>query len=190
VGDHATSTDLGDLDGDGDPELVVSSFFGRFWRGYRNDGTGTFAPLQEFAAPQNPSCAVLYDSDEDGDLDMALTDEIADVIVLLRNLGSPIGVDPVDPAAGIGLLANAPNPFWEETRIRFLLARSGPVRIEVFDLAGRRVMWTDPVRREAGWQSVRFEGRDHFGHPLRPGVYTYRVVGDGVVGRGKFVVTR
>src|SRR5262249_43455433 len=38
VGAHTVSTDLGDLDGDGDVDWVLSSFGGGFWRVYTNDG--------------------------------------------------------------------------------------------------------------------------------------------------------
>jgi hypothetical protein len=79
------SVDLGDLDGDGDLDLVPSSFGGGFWRWYRNDGTGAFTFVDQFEAPDNPSCAVLFDADNDGDLDMGLTDEIADVVIIMRN---------------------------------------------------------------------------------------------------------
>ena len=52
---------------------------------YTNDGTGTFAFDQDFTAVSNPSCAIILDLDNDRDLDLALTDEIADKVVLLRN---------------------------------------------------------------------------------------------------------
>ena len=65
--------------------MVVSSYGGGFWSWYRNDGTGNFSFVEQFAAPSNPSCAVIYDSDNDGALDLGFFDEIADVVVLMRN---------------------------------------------------------------------------------------------------------
>jgi len=85
LGAFAVSTDLCDLEGDGDLDWILSSFGGGFWRFFRNDGTGTFSFWRQIDAPSNPSCAVPLDFDRDGDLDLALTDEIADVVVLMRN---------------------------------------------------------------------------------------------------------
>jgi VCBS repeat protein/Big-like domain-containing protein len=85
IGFHTVSTDLGDLDGDGDLDWVISSFGGGFWRLYRNNGSGGFTFWQQIPAPANPSCAIVLDTDNDQDLDLALTDEIADVVVLMRN---------------------------------------------------------------------------------------------------------
>jgi hypothetical protein len=84
-GFHIVSSDLGDLDGDGDLDWALSSFGGGFWRLYRNDGNGNFAFWQQINAPANPSCSILLDFDNDADLDMALTDEIEDVVVLMEN---------------------------------------------------------------------------------------------------------
>ncbi len=81
------STDLGDLDGDGDLDWVTSSFTGD-WRVFTNDGDGTFTFNREFDAPTASSCALLLDIDNDHDLDLALIDELADEVVLVKNSGT------------------------------------------------------------------------------------------------------
>jgi len=79
------ASDLGDLDGDGDLDWVLSSFGGARWLVYVNDGAGVMAPGPVFLAPQAASCAVFLDFDNDSDLDLALVDELADVVLLMRN---------------------------------------------------------------------------------------------------------
>ena len=86
VGLFPLASDLGDLDGDGDLDWVVSSNRGG-WQVLRNEGGGGFILERLIGAPAAASCALLFDSDGDGDLDIALVDEDADQVILLRNLG-------------------------------------------------------------------------------------------------------
>lgn len=57
--------------------------------------------------------------------------------VLVALQGLDLTVTPL-PAAECSLVA-APNPFNPATTLRFALAAAGPTRLEVFDLAGRRI---------------------------------------------------
>jgi hypothetical protein len=84
------ASDLGDLDGDGDLDWGLSSFNGD-WRLYKNNGNGSFAFNQEFNSPVAASCILMFDAENDGDLDLGLIDEIADVVMLMRcnGIGSP-----------------------------------------------------------------------------------------------------
>jgi hypothetical protein len=82
------ASDLGDLDGDGDLDWVLSSFGASRWFIYRNSG-GTMTFEQQVLAPNAASCSVFLDFDNDHDLDLALVDEVADVVLLLRNNGVP-----------------------------------------------------------------------------------------------------
>jgi hypothetical protein len=75
--------DLGDLDGDRDLDVVVSNYGGD-WQILENDGSGTIALARAVNANLAASCAILVDSDNDGDLDAALIDEIEDVLVVMR----------------------------------------------------------------------------------------------------------
>ncbi|MCI0676982.1 MAG: FG-GAP-like repeat-containing protein [Phycisphaerales bacterium] len=85
-------SDLGDLDGDGDLDWALSSFSGD-WRFYTNNGSGTFAFNQEINAPSAASCVLMFDADNDGDLDAGLIDELADLVIVTRNSGIHITGD-------------------------------------------------------------------------------------------------
>lgn len=82
------ATDIGDADGDGDLDWVTSSFSGN-WLMFENLGDGTFQFDQEFVPTEAASCALLLDVDNDGYLDLALIDEIADEILIYQNVGDP-----------------------------------------------------------------------------------------------------
>ncbi|MCI0629318.1 MAG: FG-GAP-like repeat-containing protein, partial [Phycisphaerales bacterium] len=64
----------------------LSSFGAGIWRLFINDGSGSFSISQDFEAPANPSCGTAMDLDNDGDLDIVLLDEIADVVILMENV--------------------------------------------------------------------------------------------------------
>lgn len=69
------------------------------------------------------------------------------------------------------LTQNYPNPFNPTTSIRFGLYEDSSVRVEVFDLLGRRVDLLVDDSRSAGWHEVRWDAGS------RPsGMYLYRIV--------------
>ena len=81
--------------------------------------------------------------------------------------------------AVVQLLANVPNPFNPSTTLRFTLPARGPVRLEVFNAAGRSVRtwtWKD---LEAGIHGVLWDGRDARGQRLASGAYIVRLQAGG-----------
>jgi hypothetical protein len=82
--DFAISTDLGDLDGDGDMDWIVSCFPGE-WRIHENDGQGGFTLAEVLPAPESGSCALIADFDGDLRADMAMIDELEDVVIVRLN---------------------------------------------------------------------------------------------------------
>jgi hypothetical protein len=77
---------------------------------------------------------------------------------------APTGV-PGAPAA-LRLHPNQPNPFNPLTTIRFDLPAAGPVRLAVYDLAGRLVRVLVEEARAAGSHEAVWDGRDAAGVPL------------------------
>jgi hypothetical protein len=57
------ATDLGDLDGDGDLDWIVSCHLGGVWKLFAGNGQGGFAFVRDFVALSNPACAALADLD-------------------------------------------------------------------------------------------------------------------------------
>jgi len=70
----------------------------------------------------------------------------------------------------------SPNPFHGATSIRFGLAQPANVRLELFDLAGRRVRTLASGVLEAGPHAVSWDGRDERGAEVGAGVYFVRFI--------------
>jgi len=73
------------------------------------------------------------------------------------------------------LLPAFPNPFNPSTVIRYALPEESFVRLEVYDVLGRRVRELVRDRQSAGWHSVVWDGRDEFGRKVGSGEYLCRL---------------
>jgi len=109
-----------------------------------------------------------------------------DALVMQRIVGWLLNLGPTDvrPAEGAATLSlalrqNTPNPFTGTTRLSFALPAAGPVRLAVYDVAGRHVV--DLVDRvlPRGEHAVVWNGADAAGRPVASGVYLYRLKADG-----------
>ena len=97
------------------------------------------------------------------------------VVVRLRGAGVAEAVGEVPVV--FGLSSAYPNPFNPVTRLRYTLASSSEVRLEVYDLMGRRVsVLVSGGVVEAGAHEATFDARG-----LSSGVYMVRLVAGGEV---------
>ncbi len=90
----------------------------------------------------------------------------------------------------IALFPNAPNPFRDETAIRFALPDAGHARLEVIDIAGRRVRILQSNRVAAGEHLATWDGRDEAGRAVANGVYFYRLAANGESVARKMTLSR
>jgi hypothetical protein len=98
--------------------------------------------------------------------------------IVIGEFADPTAAD--DAAPALRLAGNHPNPFNPSTEFRFSLGAGGPVRLTVYDAAGREV--ARPVDRVlgAGEHRVRWRPAD-----LGSGIYLYRLEAGGRVRSGK-----
>jgi len=101
---------------------------------------------------------------------------------------------PENPAAfgqaAARLLPGHPNPFNPRTRLAFEAPRAGIARLEVFDVAGRRMatLLDGPVT--AGRYELDWDGCDGQGRALPSGVYFTRLTFEGEADTGRVVLLR
>ncbi len=69
------------------------------------------------------------------------------------------------------LSQNYPNPFNPETAINFDLPESSNVKLEIFDIMGRKVVTLINEHKKAGYHQIRFNAQN-----LASGTYLYRLV--------------
>jgi hypothetical protein len=84
-----------------------------------------------------------------------------------------IGVVP--DGLSTGIVRFSQNPFRNDTELSFVLAEAGPVKVDVFDLRGRRVRTLIDETRRAGVHRIGWSGRDSNGAEVASGVYLVRL---------------
>lgn len=94
------------------------------------------------------------------------------------------------PSMPLTLFQNVPNPFNPSTRISFFLPDAIQVRIEIFDVSGRRIAVPVDGRYEAGRHSVHWNGMNAAGSAVASGVYYYRMTAGKTAMTKKLVLMR
>ncbi|MBM4118305.1 hypothetical protein FJ251_11310, partial [bacterium] len=134
---------------------------------------------------------------QDGSLDFTAAQGYDQVIVMVANVASASGsytynLSVLATPAGEGVpaataLAGAqPNPFNPKTSVHFSSDREQRLRLEVLDLAGRRVCVLADETFPAGAHVRDWDGRDAAGRPQPAGLYFARLSGtDGQLGTSR-----
>jgi hypothetical protein len=87
---------------------------------------------------------------------------------------------------------NYPNPFNPVTTIEFTVGGTvtSPVRLEIFDVSGRRVATILEKTLAPGSYAVRWSGRGESGRLLASGVYFMRLSAGDTVASRKMILLR
>jgi len=102
---------------------------------------------------------------------------LRDGILRLRRIANgTAGVDPIAGAGGVALAPPSPNPWRGGSLSLRFTAPAGPVRLDLYDAAGRRV-WTRAEYSSGAAQTVRVEESS-----LPAGVYALRLATVGGIG--------
>jgi hypothetical protein len=70
---------------------------------------------------------------------------------------------------------NFPNPFNANTQIRFSVPKASHVKLEVYDILGRKVKTLADENMTAGYKQVVWDGKNQSGDKVASGVYFYRI---------------
>lgn len=164
-----------------EPSLAVPYFLGPM-AGRTNvriasDGRGgAFMAWEERGETQTPGDGSRVPTDDPRRLQLKVRIQH---LSLESGVASPIAELPTRDAPAISFAVHpiAPNPARGSCRIAFDLPTSGPVTIDVFDIAGRRVARVaDKQLFESGPQSVSWDLGDRRGRRVAAGLYFVRVV--------------
>jgi outer membrane protein assembly factor BamB len=70
---------------------------------------------------------------------------------------------------------NFPNPFNANTQIRFSVPKASHVKLEVYDILGRKVKTLADENMTAGFKQVVWDGKNESGDKVASGIYFYRI---------------
>jgi hypothetical protein len=106
-------------------------------------------------------------------------------------LGDPTSIDERTPhIANDRLMQVFPNPFNPSATIRFELARVSNVRLDIFDVSGRRVRTLLDKNMGIGIHEIVWDGRNARQEPSPSGVYFIRIVTEDYTETGKMVLIK
>jgi hypothetical protein len=88
------------------------------------------------------------------------------------------------------LLANHPNPFNQETEISFQLPAAEHTVLKIFNTLGQEIKTLIDQKYEAGYHTVRWDGRDNSGNLVVSGTYFYQIKAGDFVAIRKLVVLK
>jgi hypothetical protein len=164
-----------------------------------NDGSGSFGNIASLSFGDNsasPFRVTIAESPSDAivefDLHISSTDsryDSYDVLTLVLDL-SQTGIDDGELPTMFALRQNSPNPFRDGTAMAFNLPTAARTKINVYDVAGRKIATVVDRQFPAGRHSVEWNGTDSAGGHVPAGIYFYRLEAGSHTSTKKMIVLR
>ena len=172
-----------DIDGDGDQDILGAAQDANDLTWWSNDGgdpiVWTEHSIDDNFAGVWPAGAA--DLDGDAQMDVVAGGATADELRWWRNETLAGVPDQAVPGERViessSLFRNSPNPFGPTaaTSIRYELARTSLVKLEVYDIRGRLVRTLHDATEAAGAHHAKWDGLDAGGRPAPSGLYFCRL---------------
>ncbi len=119
---------------------------------------------------------------------------LGDIYYVAVENPEPLGADSGGSSSEMPSLpylhAASPNPFRADAELTFLLPERMHVRVSIYDAVARHVVTLVEEPRDAGTQTVRWDGCNQSGARVSPGVYFSRLEAGGVVRVRKIVLVK
>jgi hypothetical protein len=164
-----------------------------------NDGSGSFGNIASLSFGDNsasPFRVTIAESPSDAivefDLHISSTDsryDSYDVLTLILDL-SQTGIDDGELPTMFALRQNSPNPFRDGTAMAFNLPTAARAKIDVYNVAGRKIATVVDRGFPAGRHSVEWNGTDSAGRHVPAGIYFYRLEAGNHTSTKKMIVLR
>jgi hypothetical protein len=194
------SVAIGDLNGDGNPDLVTTNRSTNSVSVVLGDGHGVFGPPTDYGVgpvPRTePTFVAIGDMNGDGRPDLVTansgsrTNNTIRAVSVLLNTGAVVDVKPGSRSEPRSLGAPRPNPFRTSVSLDFAITRTERVRLEIYDIQGRRVSTLQDGVLAPGHYTRSWDGRAISGRAAPPGVYLVELSTPEVELTRKTVLTR
>jgi hypothetical protein len=189
-----TGITAGDVNRDGNIDLMVSNYGSNDISIYINNGAGQFDFKYRYGAGWAAEWPFYADFTGDGVKDIAVTvatphpGSLIRSVAIIKGNENLIGIDPGSnneiPVTFI-LSQNYPNPFNPATLIKYSISKVSNVKLIVYDILGREVKrLVNNEIKSAGNYIVEFNGQNY-----TSGVYFYRIEAEQQDGK-KFVESK
>jgi hypothetical protein len=185
------TTISGTIDIDTDPAQAMVEVFraridpsgygeGAIYLGFDTpDGGGYWSTMVTGLSPGDTVTATTTD------LDFNTSEFCNNVVVIDVGIEEGVGERPVR----YDLSQNNPNPFSNETDIRYQIGDNSKASLKIYSVTGRLVKhWDDAIIRLS--DHIIWDATDNFGRVVQSGVYIYRLETDEYTMTKKLIVTR
>jgi hypothetical protein len=190
TGVSPSSVAIGDLNGDVKPDLAVASHDANTVSVLLGSGDGSFEVKTDYGTGSGPSSVAIGDMNGDGNPDLAVSNNSSNTVSVLLNLRANTVSVIADLIPALYELAPPyPNPS-ARTKLSFALPTSAFVRLEIYDVQGRRMKTLQDGILAPGHYTRSWDGTTASGSPARTGVYFVRFWAPGVELARKAILIR
>jgi len=97
--------------------------------------------------------------------------DVRESFTILPSTATDVGFPSPPRVRSVAIRSVSPNPVRSSSRIEYEIAERGPVRLSLYDTAGRLVRHVVDEELPSGVHAARWDGLDRFGRRVAAGVY-------------------